>query len=120
MAVSSHCAAALQGPKEHAVALSSAQHRSRVSPQFDQQAQPNFAEEGTSGTQGRASDMGSWLWHSSTPLSPQAMWPEPQGEGYSQLQHLWAQAAQLLGGQGCLVVGPATEYTFQMPLTAPC
>ena len=53
--------------------------------------------------------MGSWLWHSSTPLSPQAMWAEPQGEGYSQLQHLWAQAAQLclLGGQGCLVVGPA-------------
>ena len=55
--------------------------------------------------------MSSWLWNSSTPLSPQAMWPEQQWEGYSQLQHLWTQAVQLclLGGQGCLLGGPADE-----------
>ena len=53
--------------------------------------------------------MRSWERHSSTPLLLQAMWAEQKGEGYSQLQQLWAHAAQLylLGGQGCLVGSPA-------------
>ena len=53
--------------------------------------------------------MGSWEWHSSTPPSLQAMGAEQKGEGYSQLQHLWAQAPQLclLAGQGCPGGGPA-------------
>ena len=120
MAISGHSAAALQEPKQHARALCPAQQRSRVSPQIDQQAQPQLAEERASSTQGRASDVGSWDWHSSTPLSLQAAWAEQQGEGYSQLQQLWAQAVQLClsDGQGCLVGGPAHGAHLQMPVTA--
>lgn len=53
--------------------------------------------------------MVSWEGRYSMPLSLQAMWAEQRGKGYSQLQQLWAQAAQLclLGGQGCLAGSPA-------------